>query len=150
MAKSRQRIPTPALVLGLAGLLPFFISAYLSFSADVKSSATGLLSLGAYGAVILSFLGGIRWGLVLNNKAQVQKWAPLMWSVVPSLIAWPALLLPSRYMLLVLVAGLLFQYAMDNEAVKVKKMPNWFGRLRLILTTGAVLLLIAGLLSTIV
>ena len=92
----------------------------------MKSSATGLLSLGAYGAVILSFLGGIRWGLVLNNKAQVQKWAPLMWSVVPSLIAWPALLLPSRYMLLVLVAGLLFQYAMDNEAVKVKKMPNWF------------------------
>ncbi len=150
MAKSQLRIPTPALVLGLGGLLPFFTSAYLSFSADIKSSAMGLLSLGTYGAVILSFLGGIRWGLVLNNKSQVQKWAPLTWSVVPSLIAWPALLLPSRYMLSVLAVGFLFQYAMDNEAIKAKKMPTWFGRLRLILTTGAVLSLLAGLLSTVI
>ena len=150
MAKTQQRIPTPALVLGLAGLLPFLISAFLTFGADVKSSAMGLLSLGTYGAVILSFLGGIRWGLIVNNKAQLQKWSPLAWSVVPSLIAWPALLLPSRYMLSVLAVGFVFQYAMDNEAIKAKKMPLWFGRLRLILTTGAVLSLLAGLLSTII
>jgi len=64
MARSQWRIPTPVLVLGLAGLLPFFVSAFLSFGSDEKTAALGLLSLGTYGAVILSFLGGIRWGLV--------------------------------------------------------------------------------------
>jgi len=148
MAKSRQRIPVPALVLGLAGLLPFLISAFLSYGSDEKTAAMALLSLGTYGAVILSFLGGIRWGLVLNTKAQMQKWGQLTWGVVPSLIAWPALLLPSRYMLAVLVVGFIFQYAMDNEAVKAKKAPPWFGRLRLILTSGAVFSLLVGLVST--
>lgn len=163
MAAKSLVIPTPALVLGLAGLIPFLTCALLAWIPNllttfVQDSASGfsnaeliqqkaILALGAYGAVILSFLGGIRWGVVVNNKTQVRRWGPLALSVVPSLIAWPALLLPAVWMLSLLAAGFVLQYAADIEAVRHKVLPSWFGRLRTLLTSGAVIALLAGLLA---
>lgn len=163
MAAKSLAIPLPALSLGLGGLIPFFACAFFAwFPAPLASmlqiSPSGIsnidlvqqkaiLALGTYGAVILSFLGGIRWGNLLSNKTKVQQWMPLTLSVVPSLIAWPALLLPSLWMLSLLAAGFVLQYASDVEAVRNKLLPPWFGRLRTILTSGATVSLLAGLLA---
>ena len=56
--------PTPALVLGISGLIPFVAAPlYMHYSgAFLPEIATAQL---AYGASILSFLGGVRWGLTL-------------------------------------------------------------------------------------
>ena len=82
MASKAQNIPTPALVLGIAGLIPFITCAVLAWVPELGSNLLGssqsagsddgtsansikqqaVLALGAYGAIILSFLGGIRWG----------------------------------------------------------------------------------------
>ena len=49
----------------------------------------------AYGAVILSFLGGVRWGMVVIPAGPVTpNWANYLYSVTPPLIAWSALLMP--------------------------------------------------------
>ena len=159
MAARKQAIPTPALVLGVGGLIPFVATAITlclpgaitellgnkTSVADTKHYTT--LALGAYGAVILSFLGGVRWGKLLNDKSRIKLWAPLALSVVPSLVAWFALLLAPMWMLSVLAAGFVLQYALDIEAVKRGQLPTWFGRLRTILTTGAVLSLLTGLVA---
>lgn len=109
-----------------------------------------IYALGTYGAVILSFLGGVRWGNLLSDHSQVRRWGALTLSVVPSLIAWPALMMPPIAMLATLSAGFVFQFALDVEAVRREELPGWFGRLRKILTTGAVLALLAGLLSVVI
>lgn len=167
MPSKVQSIPTPALVLGIAGLIPFFLCAAVAclsvqgsellesfrFSSGRSTlsgdelKAKAIAALGAYGAIILSFLGGIRWGNVLNNKTLIRQWTPLLFSVVPSLIAWPALLLPATWTLSVLAAGFVMQYAYDVESIRKKELPAWFGRLRTILTTGAIVALLTGLLA---
>lgn len=137
-------IPRPALILGLGGLLPFFVTAIAALvldNADPSSTTTSesaVKALGAYGAVILSFLGGVRWGKLLDEPDQLRQWLPLTLSVAPSLIAWPALLLPDTPMLMLLMAGFVIQYALDRAAVRHNHLPVWFGRLRLMLTCGAV------------
>ncbi len=141
-------IPRPALVLGLGGLLPFFATAIASIALDSPPEEAGraVQALGAYGAVILSFLGGVRWGDLLDDSVRINQWMPLTLSVVPSLIAWSALLLGSTSMLAVLIVGFAFQYSLDRAAVQRGALPEWFGRLRLILTCGALLSLIVTLL----
>ena len=157
MAADQQSIPTPALILGLGGLIPFlsaailvwwplpidlWLPAWLMQTNTVPQFAT--LALGAYGAVILSFLGGIRWGNLLFDSAGMKNWLPLILSVVPSLIGWSALLLSPVPMLSLLTTGFIAQYALDVAGGKRGELPKWFVRLRLILTTGAVLSLLIG------
>jgi len=158
MSADRQPIPTPAFVLGLGGLIPFFTTATLVWWAlpieqwlpqwilrEMSASQLASYALGAYGAVILSFLGGVRWGNLLFDRANLRYWTPLTLSVIPSLIAWPALLLPQPVMLSLLAAGFVFQYVIDVAASKRGELPDWFVRLRLILTSGAVFSLLIGL-----
>ncbi len=163
MAAKTQAIPAPALTLGLAGLIPFILCALFAWLPDLLASLwpgsnggqpsselvrqKAILGLGTYGAVILSFLGGVRWGNVLSNKVQVRRWVPLTLSVIPSLIAWPALLLPASWMLSILAAGFVLQYAADVEAVRQKILPAWYARLRTLLTTGTTVSLLAGLIA---
>lgn len=160
MAVELQAIPKPALVLGLGGLIPFVGAAILVWWSlpvgqwlpewlvrERNSSQLATLALGGYGAVILSFLGGVRWGNVLFDHASLRQWMPLILSVVPSLIAWPALLLTPVPMLAVLAAGFTLQYALDVAGGKRGELPAWFVRLRLMLTSGAIISLMIGLLG---
>ena len=63
----RKEIPGVARLLGYAGLLPFLLTAALMwFATDAGIAATAHKMLIAYGAIILSFLGGIRWGLCIG------------------------------------------------------------------------------------
>ena len=141
---SAAAIPSPALWLGLGGLLPFLVSAAAMFVSDSEVSSLALSSLGGYGAVILSFLGGVKWGVVVNDRAAVEHWHALLLSVVPSLVAWPALLLPPAGMLAVLITGFALQYVADRASVAAGELPEWYGRLRLILTMGAIVALLLG------
>ncbi len=138
-------IPTPALVLGLGGLLPFGAGAIGAWWPDAEVAAFALAALAAYGAVILSFLGGVRWGNVLFEREALQRFGPLGLSIVPSLVAWCALLAPPAAGLLLLAAGLLAQYALDRAATAGGTLPPWYGRLRIVLTVGAMTAVLVGL-----
>lgn len=75
-----------------AGVVPFVAAALGAVSPDLRSWAT--LGFIAYGACILSFLGGLRWGRGLVKSERAAPWAGSVWS---SLVATAAIVLaPSR------------------------------------------------------
>lgn len=136
-------VPPAALALGLAGLLPFAASALAALALPPGQQGVALQALAAYGAVILSFLGGVRWGLAIGGPADGASLPRLALSVVPSLLGWAALLLPARPGLALLALGFIAMLAVDwrNPAA-----PAWYRRLRLPLSAGAICALLLGLL----
>ena len=144
---TRRGIPLPARVLGLGGLLPFLFGAVMVWCPVEAMSELGARLLGAYAAVILSFLGGVRWGRLLGDEARLTRWTPLGLSVLPSLVAWVALLLPDTAMFATLATGLLLQYLVDRDAAEGGALPPWYGSLRLTLTAGAVPAVLSGLVA---
>ena len=139
-----SRIPTPALLLGAAGLIPFVVCGIgPHVIADPALSFTLAEAGRYYGAVILSFLGGIRWGFAMHPLHQDGRTVQLTLAVLPSLIGWGALLIAPLAGVLVLVAGLLLQLVLDLSLVRQARAPVWFARLRTGLTVGACLSLAA-------
>ena len=139
--ENQEPIPNTALWLGLAGAVPFVASALGSWL-DPDLARRGIwLTLGlAYGAIILSFLGGIRWGVTLSAPLRERE---LALSVLPSLAGWAALILPSAIGVCLLIGGFLMQALWDVTSVHTGRLPQWFGRLRMILTTIVVVSLLA-------
>jgi hypothetical protein len=85
--------PTPAAQrLGHAGLLPFAAGALLVWLVHDDAQPYVTLALSAYAALIVSFLGGIHWGLAMRQP--VPPLLLLIWGVVPSLVAWLAVMMP--------------------------------------------------------
>ena len=94
--------------------------------------------------MILSFLGGVRWGLALKHGAEHQT-GLLVVSVLPSLAAWLALLLPRPHDLTLLIACYLALAVADFAMVRRGHAPAWYATLRLLLTAAVVLVLIVAL-----
>ncbi|PZF78695.1 DUF3429 domain-containing protein [Aestuariivirga litoralis] len=145
------RIPAPALWLGLAGLIPFLAGAASQWaSLPLLPAETGLKLVIVYAAIILSFLGGIRWGTAIGPYDQGRQALEFSASVLGSLAGLAAAFLPPIPALALLIAGFLMQGLWDVMSADAGRLPAWFGRLRMILTAGAVVSLIAALLAVIV
>ena len=98
-------------MLGWSGLLPFIGGALTVSMGPPAWHDTSLRALISYGAVIVSFLGGIHWGSPTGAAHDAAR----VWGVVPSLLAWPLLLLPtSRFALIGLAASLALCWAVDR------------------------------------
>jgi hypothetical protein len=99
-----------------------------------------------YGALILSFLGGIRWGAELK-RADGPDAAVLACSVAPQLVAWcvtlAAPLIGLRLSLVTLIVAFAAQGLWDMNA---EAFPLWMTRLRATLSIGAILALLAAVL----
>ena len=130
-------LPRFAILLGLAGLLPFVLCSLGALSLSSDGSTRSLLALVAYGATILAFLGGVHWGFALNHSGtasgRVQR-ARFGLGVVPSLIGWVAMLvtfigLPTTG-LLVLTAGFVATTAVEGQAARRGLMPQHYMWLR--------------------
>ncbi|HET9976040.1 MAG TPA: DUF3429 domain-containing protein [Burkholderiaceae bacterium] len=125
-----------AQALAYAGLLPFVAGALIA-----SQSPAGAAWLLAYAATIVSFLGGIHWGLAL--RARPPGALSLVWGVTPSLLAWVALLLPVGAGLLLSAAALVTCYAVDRRLYAREGLSAWLA-LRLRLTSVASLACVAG------
>lgn len=94
-------------------------------------------ALFGYGAVLLGFTGALHGGIALAvpGLAGSQRIALFGWSMVPALLAWPALLLYARPALLLLLLGYAFQYGRDRWLVlrggAGAFLPAWYLPLRL-------------------
>ena len=129
-------IPRTPLLLGLAGLLPFWALAIvllLHVPLPVRP-AQAAAALAAYGAVILSFLGGIRWGLAMTRSGSAADYAV---SVLPALIGWLLLPMPDPWRLAGLGLVAIALGPLDLKLVHAGHAPLWFARLRLVLSSGA-------------
>lgn len=139
-AEFRELVPPAALWLGGGGLVPFAIlPAVIWLLPSFELAAQQALL--AYGAVILSFLGAVHWGIALTAP----RWPVLAWSVAPALIGWISLALSPGLGLATQLLGLVACLVKDRQAVEAGSMPGWYGRLRVFLTCGAGLGLVAAL-----
>jgi hypothetical protein len=94
-------LPPGAVRLGWAGVLPFLGLALVAWWPAWQAPAVQAFL--AYGAIILSFLGGARWGRAMAAGARTDQFAA---SVIPSLWGWLAWwLLPATPALWVLAGG---------------------------------------------
>jgi glutaredoxin-related protein len=135
---------SPARWMGYAGLVPFAlpVAGILAGAND----AWFLDWLTGYGAVILSFVGALQWGLALDERRE-RRGERILVSVVPALAGWLALLMPHGAGIALLIGGFLGIYSYERFTLWPGGYPVWFRRLRTQLTAGACLLLGAGLLA---
>lgn len=127
--------PSPlALRLGYAGLLPFAGGALLVWLVRPEALPFAAQALSAYAALIISFLGGIHWGLALRQVAP----APVLlaWGVAPSLLAWVAVMMPASSGLVLSGALLLACWAVDRQLYRREGVGAWL-TLRFRLSVGA-------------
>lgn len=96
---SSQGVPRNSTMLGWFGVLPFLL-AWAGVS--MGHEKIGLPLFIAYSAVILSFLGGIRWAQALAGHLPKQDF---LYSVIPSLLAWVCLMLRPEFALVGLALG---------------------------------------------
>jgi hypothetical protein len=142
-----------ATILTYAGAIPFVACAVILLFGPAMGLG-GLRqfagqAITTYAAVIVSFLGGIQWGIAIATHQQQPQTAKslLLLSVVPSLLAWALLFLPndsSRVVVAIFLVG--FVWIIDALLHLQHVLPTWFFRLRSIVSAVVMASLIAALL----
>ncbi|MEC9151107.1 MAG: DUF3429 domain-containing protein [Pseudomonadota bacterium] len=149
-----QSVPALPRWLGVAGLLPQFTCVAVLYAGPAEWREAALAIAFAYAALILSFLGGMWWGIAAAAPA-AQRRRTLGWlwiaAVLPSLVAlacflpwaldwaWPE---PS---LVMLGGALLVTLGVDAKLGALA--PRWWMTLRVPLSTGLGLATIAAALA---
>ena len=132
--------------IGLLGLFPFFIGLL-----DLLINKNNLFFVvhlpKYYGSIILTFLGAVYWGSILNlvrkSLAPEQiKFCIIIWSVIPSILAITILTIKSNFSLLLLSMSFLLCQLVDEICYKFLLFPSWYLPLRRTLTLFVVLILI--------
>ena len=134
--------PRPALVLGWLGVAPFAALAMASLLDGLAGDSWILRALAAYGAVILSFMGGAQWGAAMMQPSRPRAYAI---SVLPALIGWVGLALPAPWSLVELAAGFALLLAYDVWSTGRGLTPAWYAGYRAPLTAAVVACLAAPL-----
>lgn len=131
LADWRQRAP---LALALFGFVPFAVLTGAQFMPDgTWGQATALVALKVYAAIILSFLGGIRWGIAVTTD-DADAIAVFALSVVPSLWGWAAFFAPDALGFVMFAVGFGAMGLWDRALVAKGGAAQWFGLLRMVLT----------------
>lgn len=136
-----RRTPKVVLIYGVMGLSGFLVPPVVAFLApDHRDLALRLLI--AYAALILSFLGGARWGLAVARPSPLPLTVSL--AMLPTLFALGLLALPATlqfWQVGGLIVGLTLHWLWD---IRARGLPDWYPALRTLLSGGAVAGLIAG------
>ncbi|XP_061695073.1 transmembrane protein 69-like isoform X2 [Syngnathoides biaculeatus] len=137
--------PRPALYLGFSGLAPFvaaplFMATAQSFHPQVACAQM------FYGACVVSFLGGARWGFAIPDGSPAQpNWMNLGNGVVPSLLAWLALLCRDNVVEGTSVVLMGLGLSLHYDLTLLPGYPAWFKAMRTVLTLVATFSLVATL-----
>lgn len=143
--KSLNQAPKSALYLGFSGLIPF-ISAPLLFAATHSFYPELAYAQVVYGAAIVSFLGGARWGFAIPAGSPAKPdWMNLGNSVIPSLLAWLALLCKDNITEGALVVMMGLGLSLHYDLTLLPGYPSWFKVMRTVLTLVATFSLVATL-----
>ncbi len=133
-------------LLSILGLLPFFfglIDLLLN-----KNNLFFVVNLPKYyGSIILTFLGAIYWGIILNDSHKnlipnKVKTYIICWSIIPSL--WSSLILIYNHNITIIVLAICYIIVqfVDEFVIKYFKFPIWYLFLRRLLTVMVILILL--------
>lgn len=131
-------IPRAPLYLGLAGLLPFLWGALTLVSSDLAIWATqtigprfgGPFVLLNYGTIILAFMSGVLWGFATKSELALN----YALSVLPALWVFFMIGAGATSSAVYLIAGFLGLLALDWHFAQQGLTPDWWMRLRVLLT----------------
>ncbi len=138
-------IPKSALILSLAGLLPFMwgaVTIHNSAAAEMTVRIMGPRFTGpyvglAYGTVILSFMSGVLWGFATKTEGQ-QATTGYVLSVLPAL--WAFFMIGGGPVSagMNLIAGFTAVLALDFAFWSWGLAPRWWMGLRVLVTAGVI------------
>lgn len=145
-------IPSTAAWLGAGGALPFLAGAAMAAVDSGALAAQAIAAAIVYGAVILSFLGGVFWGVAAATRGPVgsgdDRDRLLLIGVMPSLAGWGAALAPASVACFLLAAVFLAVLLADRWAAHRRWLPRWWMRLRVRLSLiVAAALIVTGIFS---
>lgn len=140
-----EKLPVIAQLLGYGGVVPFvLLSSAVLFNIDlsflqIETPSQALLN---YGAVIISFIGAVHWGVALTSTRK--RWHNYIYGVVPALLAWVFLFMPARPALIGMAVIVVTAYFVDRALI-FDRAQSGYQVLRLHLTMAvSVSLLIAA------
>lgn len=144
----KEKPPAVVSILGYGGLIPFILAALgqgVGFFSDLINRS--FLAL-AYGAVILSFVGALHWAfaMMLPKLREQRRQGAYIWSVLPALMGFLALMLSPLLGFAVLVIGFALAYWQDLSLAREVHLPGWYLPLRARLSGVACATLILGML----
>ncbi len=136
-----MRIPFAPLALGLAGLIPFLWGAATLISGDL--SVWGIQTLGPrfvapfvllnYGQIILAFMSGVLWGFATKSDGE-QAAINYTLSVLPALWVFFTVGAGPTTSAIYLIAGFVALLGLDFTFARQGLTPEWWMRLRVLLT----------------
>ena len=135
--------------LAIAGAVPFVLATAALYASDASQvRVPAITALVTYSAVILSFLGGIEWGLAIRDEhgTEFTRVAALGLSTVSSLAAWALLWLPNPVWQVGSALGLfVLVWAADQWMAGKGLLPTWFVDLRTAVSALVAAILAAAL-----
>ena len=142
----KKRTSKLIILLSVLGLLPFFFGLIdLLLNKDNLFFVINLPKY--YGSIILTFLGAVYWGIILNdsNKNLINekvKTFIICWSIIPSLWSVLILIFINNMTIIILALCFIIVQFVDEFIVKYFKFPIWYLFLRRSLTISVVCILI--------
>lgn len=126
-------MPTIAIPLGLLALVPFIWFGLAAVSSVPETAARSIVALMDYAALILTFAGGVHWGLGLAPDA-LRPSIRFAAGMAPLIVAWIALIFGQwtgpLTALSVLVLGYLLAIVVEHRASQMGLIPQRYLWLR--------------------
>ena len=134
------------IILSILGLFPFLFGLIdILFNKDNLFFVINLPKY--YGSIILTFLGAVYWGIILNDShknliSEKVKTYLVCWSIIPSL--WSSLILIFNHNITIIVLAICYIIVqiVDEFVIKYFKFPNWYLFLRRLLTIIVIIILL--------
>ena len=144
---SKENVLTPKL-LGYLELIPFLASSLLIWTNQAHQYAVQSLTI--YAAVILTFIGGVHWGIAVQQSMNINSNRfryQFIYSVIPSLLAWVAIVFFNSSTLIILGFCFIVFWWLEKTHYQ-EHLPSWYLQLRNHLTLVASLCIVFGWLGT--
>lgn len=135
-ASSADAAPASLWAIAVLALAPFILSAGFYAYGPRPNAPEALVTLLSWSAVVLAFLGGVRWGL--ETLMRQPRGVRLMGSAVLPAVAWTLFLargaVPDALIIAGFLIAFLLQWLFDHRA---RGAPGRYPRLSTVLTGGA-------------
>lgn len=127
--KKPRAAATNVLLIGYGVLVPLVAMAMVVVMTYPNAGTDAVLKVEiTYAAALLSFLGGIRWGIALMAGAAHLHFRPLVFVTLALPLAWTILFMSPMIALPVLMAGYML-VAFGERMGKESPVPDWYHRL---------------------
>ena len=135
------------ILISFMGMIPFIIG-LLDLWFNQENLIFSINFVKYYGVIILTFLGSIYWGIILNQNKTINfsnqfKILIIIWSITPAFGGTLILLIDKDISLIILSIGYLICQIIDEIYNKFLFFPNWYILLRRLLSFTVITILVS-------